>query len=399
MKRFYNREQEISTLLRADKLRSKQGVFTLVMGRRRVGKTTLLTHGLADINPLYFFVSRKSEALLVDEFVQTLRQAVDLPIIGQITTLEEFFKLLFEVAKEQVITVIIDEFQDFSSINKSVFSVLQNLWDQNRATSKMHLIACGSSYTMMRTIFENEKEPLFGRADFKINVEAFSPAVLKQILIDYGEWSAKNLLDLYIFSGGVAKYLDLFSLLEAFNLQRLIEEYTRPDAIFLDEGKNRLIEEFGGEYGTYYSILSLIASSKTSRREIESIVEKNTSAYLYRLEHDLKIIKSRRPFGAKLNSKKLRYEISDPSLALWFRFIYKYQSLVESRNFSNLREIMQRDYPTFSGRLLEQLFRELFIRTGRFSEVGSFWTRSSDVEIDIIARDEEHKELWFCEAK
>ncbi|WOE71056.1 hypothetical protein RZR97_05625 [Hydrogenimonas thermophila] len=92
----------------------------------------------------------------------------------------------------------------------------------------------------------------------------------------------------------------------------------------MQEGKNRLIEKFGKEYGTYFSILSLIASSKTSRSKIESILERNISGHLARLENDYHIIKSIKPIGSKKNSKTQKYEISDNFLAFWFRFIYKY---------------------------------------------------------------------------
>ena len=119
----------------------------------------------------------------------------------------------------------------------------------------------------------------------------------------------------------------------------MIDTIIDPNSMFLEEGKNRLIEEFGKEYGTYFSILALISDSKTSKSEIESILERNISGHLARLENDYNIIKSIKPINAKPNSKVQKYEIVDNFLAFWFRFIFKYQSLIEAENFDRLKEI------------------------------------------------------------
>ena len=171
-----------------------------------------------------------------------------------------------------------------------------------------------------------------------------------------------------------------------------------PYSLFLEEGKNRLIEEFGKEYGTYFSILSLIASSKTSRSAIESILEKNISGHLHRLEHDYGIIKSIKPIGSKPNAKIQKYRINDNFLAFWFRFIYKYQSYIEAENFESLKTIIHRDFATFQGYFLEKLFTELF-KQDSFSQIGSYWERGNQNEIDIVAVDDLEKQIVICEVK
>jgi len=74
-----------------------------------------------------------------------------------------------------------------------------------------------------------------------------------------------------------------------------------------------LIEEFGKEYTTYFSILSLISGSKTSRSEIESILEKDIGGYLDRLENEYSVIRKVKPILAKEGSKIQKYEIIDNS--------------------------------------------------------------------------------------
>ena len=159
------------------------------------------------------------------------------------------------------------------------------------------------------------------------------------------------------------------------------------------------IEEFGKEYGVYFSILSLIANSKTSKGEIESILEKNISGYLYRLENDYNIIKSIKPINAKPNSKVQKYEIVDNFLYFWFRFIFKYQSLIEAGSFEKLEEIILRDFDMFSGKFLEKLFVDHFKEKQQFTHIGSYWERGNQNEIDIVAIDELEKTLMICEVK
>lgn len=105
-----------------------------------------------------------------------------------------------------------------------------------------------------------------------------------------------------------------------------------PNSLFIEEGKNLLIEEFGKDYGIYFSILSLIASGKTSRPAIESILETTVGGYLDRLENDFGLIKKIRPVLAKPNSRMVKYSVEDNFLNFWFRFIFKHRSAIEIGN-------------------------------------------------------------------
>jgi len=397
--KFYNREKELELLKKADKLKSKHSIMTILIGRRRVGKTTLVLQKYSNDKVVYLFVSKKDEHLLCEEFIQELSTALDIKIFGEFKTFEKLFEYILNIGTSQQFTLIIDEFQELGKINPSIYSSIQKLWDLYKYKTNIHFIACGSIYSLMKKIYENKNEPLFARADFKIDLKPFSVLVLKEILIDFKHYSNENLLDFYTITGGIAKYIELFSLYEAFDFESMIDKIIDPNSLFLEEGKNRLIEEFGKEYGTYFSILSLIASSKTSKSEIESILEKNISGHLARLENDYNIIKSIKPLGAKPNSKVQKYEIVDNFLAFWFRFIYKYQSIIEIRNFKRLKEIIKRDFSTFKGKFLEKLFTQLLKEKQKYSAIGSYWERGNKNEIDIVAIDEYKKIILFCEVK
>ncbi|MEA1892379.1 MAG: DUF234 domain-containing protein [Campylobacterota bacterium] len=394
--KFYNREDELNVLKRADTLKEKHSIMSILIGRRRVGKTTLALKVNKDA--LYFFTSKKNEKLLCEEFISEL-ESNGIKIFGEFNRFEDLFAYILEISKTKSLTLIIDEFQDFYKVNPAVFSSMQKLWDLNKKDSKLHLIICGSVYSLMKKIFEDSKEPLFGRADFKIVLQPLKVDVLKEILEDYSSYSKENLLDIYTITGGVAKYLELFVLYEAFTLEDMIKEIVSPNSLFLDEGKNRLIEEFGKEYTTYFSILSLMASSKTSRSEIESVLQKNISGYLERLDKDYGVIKPIKPINAKPNSKTQKYEIVDNFINFWFRFIYKYQSIIEAGNFTTLREIILRDFSTYKGKYLEKLFREVFIELGAYTNIGNYWERGNRNEIDIVGINDMEKKLDIYEVK
>jgi uncharacterized protein len=397
--KFYNRENELALLKKADELKSRRSVMTLLIGRRRIGKTTLALQPFTEGKKLYFFISKKEESLLCEEFIGEIKERLGIPIFGTITKFEDLFALLMEWGKTNSFTLIIDEFQEFIRINPSIYSSIQKLWDLNKDDSKIHLIFSGSVYSLMKKIFEDAHEPLFGRADFKIHLQPFTISTLKEILRDNNAYSNRSLLEFFILTGGVAKYIELFTLYGAYEKNAMIDEILKPHSLFLDEGRNRLIEEFGKEYGVYFSILSLIANSKTAKSEIESVLDKNVSGYLYRLEHDYNIIRSIKPFNAKPNSKVQKYEIIDNFLSFWFRFIYKYQSLIEAENYDRLKEIVLRDFDTFSGKFLEKLFIELLKEEKKYTKIGSYWERNNQNEIDIVAVDDLNKEVLIVEVK
>jgi AAA+ ATPase superfamily predicted ATPase len=394
--KFYNREEELKVLQKADRLSKKHSVMSILIGRRRIGKTALALKINQDA--IYFFTSKKDETLLCDEFISELASN-GIKVFGQFHKFEELFAYVLEVSKSRPITLIIDEFQYFYKVNPNIFASMQKLWDLNKKETKLHLMICGSVYSLMRKIFEDSKEPLFGRADFKVSLKPLKANVLKEILQDNNSYTKENLLDLYTITGGVAKYLELFVLYETFTLDDMINEIASPNSLFLDEGKNRLIEEFGKEYMIYFSILSLMAASKTSRSEIESVLQKNISGYLERLDKDYDVIKPLKPINAKPNSKTQKYEIVDNFINFWFRFIYKYQSIIEAGNFVALKEIIIRDFSTYKGKYLEKLFREIFVDAGIYTQLGNYWERGNKNEIDIVGINELKKELDIYEVK
>ena len=349
---------------------------------------------------LYFFIAKKNETLLCEEFAQQIREELKVELYGEFRTFKNIFGYLMELSQTRHFTLIIDEFQEFNSVNPAVYSEMQNLWDSKKGESSINLILCGSVYSLMSRIFEHAKEPLFGRATARIHLQAFSISTLKEILADYyPNYTHHDLLAFYIITGGVAKYVELIIEERAFTLEAILEVVFADNSIFLEEGKNVLIDEFGKDHGNYFSILALIASSKTSRTEIESILEMPVGGFLERLEKDFGLISKVRPIFAKPGSRSVKYQIKDNFLNFWFRFVYKYRSAVEIGNMVYLKEIVKRYYAVYSGPLLEKFFLDKMKDEGDYSNLGTYWEKRNLNEIDIVAVNDLKRQMIFAEVK
>jgi len=396
--KFYNRETESQKLLKWSK-QAEQGHanLTLLVGRQRVGKTALLQYTFNNSKTLYLFISRKSESLLCDEFLEQIKSQLKIPVFGQPKQLRDILLILFEYAKEQPLTLIFDEFQDINRFNNGFFSDLQNLWDQYRSQIKMHLICCGSLYSLMTRIFQNSKEPLFGRADNRLNLQPLQPQYIAELLKNQRRFSAENWLTWYTLSGGVPKYLDWLARTDP--QINLWEQWLSEHSLVIEEGKYRLAEEFGHEQNTYFSILACIAKGYTARSQIESILEVSVGPYLQRLEQEFEIIQRILPVLAKPNSRQVKYRIQDAFLSFWFRFVYQYRSAVEIGNFKFLQQIIKRDFATYSGPWLERLFQAQLASTGNYNIIGHYWQAGNKNEIDIVALNEMDKTVLIAEVK
>ncbi len=397
--KFYNRENELDLLKILFQQADKGAKMTVLTGSRRVGKTLLSLEFARNHKFIYLFVSKKSEHLLCMEYLAEIKKSFDTPVIGDIRTFKDVFAVALEISKKKRFTLIIDEFQEFYYINPSVYSEIQHLWDLNKNGCKLNLIFIGSVYSLMYKIFQNAKEPLFGRADRLFFVKPFKIKTIKTILRDYGINDVKTLFDYYVFTGGKPKYIDILTTNGAFSYDGILGLVLEENSPFLNEGKSLLIEEFGKEYGTYFSILELISVGKTARAEIESILERNIGGYLDRLEKDYSIISRHKPIDAKPNTRLQKYRITDNFLSLWFRFIYRNRSAIETANFDYVKDLIRRDYASYSGRILEKFFHDLFADTGKYNRIGSYWERGNQNEIDLVAINDMKKIIVIAEIK
>ena len=398
--RFYDREQEFAYLKDTRKMAEKVARFTVVTGRRRIGKTTLIREAYKDEPFIYFFVARKAEGDLCEVFLEEISEKLGVPTLGSSRHFSDIFRYLMQLSETRSFTLVIDEFQDFYRVNKAVFSEMQDIWDEHEKKSHMNLIVCGSIYSMMQKIFKDKKEPLYGRNTGELKVKPFTPSVLKMIMADAkADYGKEDLLALFTFTGGVAKYVNQLVDAGALDKDGIIRYVVSANSTFLAEGKNNLIEEFGKDYGTYFSILSCIARGKNTRNEIEDVIGKEVGGYLTNLEKDYELIAKRQPLFEKSSTKNVRYELDDVFYSFWFRFIFKYSYIIEIENYGKLQDIIMRDYTTFSGLMLERYFHRVAVESGEYTRMGRWWDRKGENEIDLIAEDELSETATFFEIK
>lgn len=400
---FYNRTSELAELKRIQTLSfTESSRLTVVTGRRRIGKTSLIMKSAEQTPTIYLFVGRKNEASLCYEFIPQIRTALNCYVPEEIITFRSLFLHLMELALTRSFNLIIDEFQEFYNINESIYSDMQNIWDQYRKRTKMNLVVSGSIYSLMTKIFQNSKEPLFGRADNIIKLSPFDIKTLKEIMCDHNpSYTNDDLLALYAITGGVPKYIELFCDNTELKVESMIEFMVRDNSPFTDEGKHLLIEEFGKNYATYFSILSAISSGRNTQPEIETALGgKIISGQIKRLIEDYNIITRRRPIMAKEGSQTVRYEISDNFISFWFNYFDRYRSMIEIKNFERLRNIIITDYPTYSGKILELYFKQLFAESYNYRDIGSWWEpKGNQNEIDILALRVEKNKAVAAEVK
>lgn len=398
--RFFDRSNEITKLRQIRNSSLKTAQFTIVTGRRRIGKTSLVINAYNDEPFLYFFVSRKVESELCAEYAAEIQAKLGVPLFGKPAKFSEVFEYLMMLSKTQPFTLIIDEFQEFYRVNSAIFGEMQKIWDLHKAESRINLLVCGSVNSLMNKIFRDAKEPLYNRHTQRISVRPFSPSVLKEIMTEYApNHTGEDLLALYLYTGGVAKYVELLIDGDHVTSTSMLDAIIEQDSPFIDEGRAMLIEEFGRDYTVYFSILSLIAQGHTSRGDIEDILKREIGGYMTRLEDDYGLISKEQPLFETSPRKSVRYVIHDCFLRFWFRFVFKYYYMLEIGAYDKLKEIISRDYETYSGIVLEDYFKLQLIESGRYTRIGNWHDRRGENQIDIIAANELDKNVEFIEVK
>lgn len=352
-----------------------------------------------------WFMTAATEKDLVARLTQATVSALGSIVPEGLTTFAGLFEALMIYARHHHFSLVMDEFQNLAKVNSGLFARIQDIWDSNKDQTHMHLILCGSSYSMMKKIFEDNREPLFGRATTKIHLQPFAADKLIS-LVEQAPVKISNddLLALYSITGGVALYVADFVDNGIFHKEQMFEWTVRPGSLFLSEGYDLLRLEVEAGQSTYISILRALAHGQTQAPRIADLIGVSPlNSYLERLEL-YGFIEKMRPILAKPNSRSVRWQICDPFLRFWFRYIEGNQDLIENGMSSVLVQDIAESYETFSGPMLERFFRQKLIRTGKYTTVGSWWKQKRGAqgdlnEIDLIAIGRDRKSAFVAEVK
>lgn len=404
---FYDRQEESAWLEdNLEQVLNDCSRMLVITGRRRIGKTSLVNHVFENgrVPYLFLFVNKGLSAEgNVRAFLEENAGMLGLKgLDAAFSTFASLFKYLLGKTETQPMVLMIDEFQNLETLEPSFFGELQKLWDRLRKKTKMLLILTGSVATAMREITENVNAPLYGRKDGQLVLRPFSTTTVKTILHDYNpDYRAEDLLTLHMITGGVAKYIEMLMQSGKTDADAMLRVVLAPASFFITEGETLLHTEFKDDYALYFETLSKIAAGKTKRSEIlSSFGSQNVESQLYKLENHWRIIRREEPVGGAVNNRGHRLVLTDPFLLFWFRYINPHYALIEQGNVRRLLEHVNATLPDFMGRhVLESYFKQQLWETGDFSEVGSWWDRKGENEIDIVAVNPFDKEIFFAEVK
>ena len=396
--RFYDRESELEVLRNTARLSRTTSQFTVILGRRRIGKTTLMIKGAEGTKSVYLFISKKSETVLCSDLMNAVRESgIDIP--GRMETFGELFRALMLYSAHDPITVMIDEFQNLVNVDDSIPGAIQKTWDLLKDTAHINLIVSGSVHSMMVRIFEDSKEPLFQRSTRKLEVRPFRTSVLKTILKDHNPgYSNHDLLTLYMLTGGVPQYVEVLMDAGAVDSDSMIRTALSPGSVLLKEGEDLITAEFGKDNKVYMSVLQLIATGTNRRADMEDALKVSLGEYLRRLETEYDLITRRLPVPTA-DRRLGRWVLNDQYMMFYFRYIEPNQSFVEAGRTDLLERTVRNDLESYEGRVLEAYLTRRIREEWEYTEVGGYWNRKGDVEIDIVVMDSLTKKARLIEVK
>ena len=407
--KFFGREKELGEL---EKIRSGMAV---IYGRRRIGKTELIKQLIKDKKAVYFFVNpKKTEKELLLDYVQELKEKLDLPEYIKVERWEEFLKLIFDLPKTEKLVIAFDEFQRFLQIRESIVYDFQKFWDLSE--KKPYLIFSGSSIGTIKKIFIENKAPLFKRSNLMINLEPFSFFEISVVLKKFGIKDIEEQVKIYCLFGGIIYYYTLIESANCKNFDDIMDKLIlNQNTPLRREVRDILVEEFGKDYSTYLGILTAISLGKTKRNEIADYIgflSTSLSPYFFDLIDLLEVIKRQRKITEKNKSKDTRYMLKDNFINFWLKYIHKNESYFEIGEFNLIKEKIKKHLGKFFGLKFEGVAKELLIKLNKenklpfkFEKIGNQWgnyredNKRKEYEIDLVVLNEDKKEIGFFEVK
>lgn len=396
--KFYGREEELKTLRDTSSRSRKTSQFTVVLGRRRIGKTRLILEATREERRVYLFVSRIDEELLCQRMQESVREA-GIETIGTMKRFRDILMALMVHSRTEPLTVIVDEFQEFENINPGIFEDVQEIWDTQKEKAHINLIVAGSVHSMMVRIFESRKEPLFERPTSNIELRPLPVSVMKRMMSDLNPgYANRDLLTLHMLTGGVPQYIEALADSGEMTADRMLERALSPGSIFLKDGKDLVTSEFGKENKTYLSVLQLIAGGKCTRGEMEDVLGVSLGEYLKRLEREYGFIRKRTPVLSR-KERLSRWEIADMYLRFYYRYVQPNQAYMEAGRNDLLLRTVKRDLESYEGRVLEDYFLKMASEEWTYTSIGSEWSRDGSIEIDLVVLDSFERKAILAEIK
>ena len=404
MVKFVDREAEIKTL--QSEYQRGGSALVILYGRRRVGKTTLITEFIKDKKALFFLASEESENQNRMAFKDKAAEFINSDLLkdADVKSWDVIFKAVMDTHFESKPVIVIDEFQYIGRSNPAFPSIFQRIWEENLKQKQVLVILCGSLISMMESQTLAYHSPLYGRRTAQIR--------LKQIPFRYyGEFfhhkNRRQLIEMYAITGGVPKYIELFE--ESSDIYTAIEDNVLNRSGYLYDEPNFLLQQEVSEIGSYFSIIKAIAAGNCRLSAIASVLEVKATGltkYLKTLM-DLDILEREVPVTEENpeKSKKGLYKIKDNYIRFWFAFVYPNRSFIESGNSGIVMDKIRKSLISgHTAYVYEDVCRERMWELNaedcwpfHFSKIGRWWDAHD--EIDLAAVDPDGRNLILGECK
>lgn len=420
--KFIDRQRELA-LLQTFLHQPTAGLLVLY-GRRRVGKTSLLshwleravqTHAVPATRALFWTATTQGGAVQRRDFSQALlrldpRLATPPAADYALPSWEAAFHYVADLAAgapTQLFVVVLDEFTYLVQSEPAIVSLLQRVWDHRLAAlPNLRLVLSGSLSGIMEQRVLSGQSPLYGRATTLLRLQPLAFGALREI---FPHWTLAERVAAYAVGGGIPSYLA--ALAQAANFSRALQaQVLRPESVFLSDAALLLNERLSDPY-VYTSVLAAVASSAHTWNEIAHFAglnEKNLGHYLTTLQ-TLGFVERRDPVLAALGGRHGRYHVADPFLRFYYRCLVPQRTAIERGNLAGVTATIRADLRAFIGTYtFEELCREWVRVTAERDElgflpeqVGAYWSqkRGVAVQLDIVAASRRAQRLWIGEAK
>jgi len=398
MMHFFDRSRELDFL--ESKYKELDAQLIVLYGRRRIGKTDLITKFCEDKEHVYFLgrleskddTIRRLNEILIAHFKDT--SLIRYPVHGW----EEFLDYMGKHGAQRLILAI-DEFPFIIDRFPGIVSLLQDKWDNLLKQTRIMMILSGSSIGMMEQHELDYKSPLYGRRTGQWKLDKMD---IVHLNLFFPRYQIEDIFKVYACIDTIPGYLARFDPTRTVldNIQARI--FSKGEYLY-EEVEILLREEFR-DPSNYMSIISAIASGINKMNEINNFtgLDKSLlSKYLHVLER-VGIIERVLPvtagFKAALKKKGALYEIKDNFIDFWFRFVYVNKDELERGNTRSVLENAAA-WDNYLGRKFERFVLEAlrYLQLGTFTRAGRWWYK--DVEVDILALEESSETLLAGECK
>lgn len=397
---FIGRDRELATLNKLYK--SNKFEFTVIYGRRRVGKTALINQFIEGKNAIYFMGVESNAKQNLENFSKSIIEYnTGIETETSFLSFQAALEYVFKLSEKERLILAIDEYPYVARSSKSLASTLQLMIDKYKDSSKLMLILCGSSMSYMEDHVLAYKAPLYGRRTAQMKILPFD---FEETFHYFNNFSDEDKALIYGIVGGTPQYL--LQMNDELSVEDNIKNtYLNPISALFEEPENLLKQEVR-EPALYNAIITAVATGASRMSEISSKVGEDTnicSAYVKNLV-SLGIIQKETPYGEK-TSRKSVYSIEDNMFRFWYRFIPENNSII-ARGAADLAykriEPFMSDY---MGKVFEDICRQYLwklLLTGKcpveFSSLGRWWgndpVEKSQAEIDIIAEQDKNAALF-----